>query len=207
MAKSFYFRALAASLVLSGCAVAPLSTHTTARTNGAGQSMLTAGSTIGVGNTGWVPSVRYSVGLTDQFDLGFQYEVVEWGASGKYLLKGGGEGFSLAALAGTGLSFNGFYFFAGPVVSWKRGIFEPYLVERLNYVTYPQENVNVDGVGEIHVDPGTYIYFQHTAGFFLWPLDWFGFGFEASAFGTLKGPFILKGRDRFLFSGQFSFKF
>jgi hypothetical protein len=170
--------------------------------------MITAGSTIGVRGGGWVPSVRYSLGLADDFDLGFQYEVVEWGASGKYLLKGGGEGFSLAALAGTGLSFNGFYFFAGPVLSWKLGIFEPYLVERLNYVNYPQSSVNVEsGTGEIHVDPGTYVYLQHTAGFFLWPLDWAGFGAEASLFGTLHGPFILRGKDHFLLSAQFTFKF
>ena len=208
MAKSLLFQVLGLTALLYGCAVAPLSLHTTARTNGAGNSVLTAGSTIGVGNTGWVPSVRYSIGLSDDFDLGFQYEVVEWGASAKYRLAGGHEGLSLAALAGTGLSFSGFYFFAGPVVSWKIGIFEPYLAERINYVNYTESNVNVEnGVGEIHVDPGTYVYLQHTAGFFLWPLDWAGLGLEASGFGTLKGPFILRGKDRFLFSGQFTFKF
>jgi hypothetical protein len=151
--------------------------------------------------------VRYSVGLRDDFDLGFQYEVVEYGVSGKYRLAGGGEGFSLAALAGTGLSFRGFYAFVGPVLSWKLGIFEPYFVERYNYVNYPSSQVDVGAIGEIHVDPGTYHYLQHTLGFFLWPLDWLGMGIEASAFGTLYGPFIIKGRDRFLLSGQFSFKF
>jgi hypothetical protein len=119
---------------------------------------------------------------------------------------GENEGFALAALAGIGTSFSGFYGFAGPVVSYKMGIFEPYFVERYNYVRYPERNVNVDSVGEIHVDPGTYHYLQHTLGFFLWPLDWAGFGLEASAFTTIDSPFILKGRDRFL-SGQFSFKF
>jgi hypothetical protein len=203
------FRALLAAVLLlaSGCAVAPLSSHTSARTNGDGQSLLSAGTTIGVGNTGWVPSVRYSLGLSDSFDLGFQYEVVEYGVSGKYNFLGNGEGFSLAGLAGTGLSFDGFYAFVGPVVSWKIGIFEPYFVERLNYVDYPERKVNVDAVGEIHVDPGTYWYFQHTLGFFVWPLDWLGAGLEVSAFGTVGGPFILRGRDRFLLSGQFSFKF
>jgi hypothetical protein len=208
MAKFLLFSLFCAQMVMSSCAVAPLSLHTTARTNGEGNSVLTAGSTIGVKNTGWVPSLRYSVGLSDDFDLGFQYEVVEWGASAKYRLAGGHEGFSLAALGGTGLSFSGFYFFAGPLVSMKIGIFEPYFAERLNYVNYTDSNVNVEnGVGEIHVDPGTYLYLQHTLGFFLWPLDWAGVGLEASAFGTLQGPFILRGKDRFLFSAQFTFKF
>ncbi len=197
------------ALFLAGCAVAPLSMHTTARTNGKGNSMLSVGSTIGVATTSWVPSVRYSIGLTDDFDVGFQYEVVEYGASAKYRLAGhGDEGFAFAALGGTGLSFSsGYYFFAGPVVSYKTGIFEPYFVERFNYVHYSQVDVNVGDVGSIHVDPGNYTYFQHTLGFFLWPLDWLGFGAEASAFGTVGSPFILKGKDKFLFSGQFSFKF
>ncbi len=162
-----------------------------------------------MGNTGWVPTIKYSVGLNDRFDLGFQYEVVEYGAWGKYQLIGAGksEGFALAGLVGTGLGFAGFYGFLGPVISWKFGIFEPYIVERFNYVSYPESNVNVQSIGEIHVDPGTYRYFQHTLGFFLWPLDWAGFGLEASAFGTIGSPFILKGQDRFLLSAQVSFRF
>jgi hypothetical protein len=97
----------------------------------------------------------------------------------------------VAALGGAGLGFSGFYFFAGPVVSWKKGIFEPYFAERINYVNYPQTNVNVEnGVGEIHVDPGTYVYLQHTLGFFLWPLDWVGFGAEVSGFGTLRAAHV-----------------
>lgn len=194
-------------LLASSCAVAPLSNHVSARTNGEGNSLLSAGSTIGVKNSGWVPSVRYSLGITDRFDLGFQYEVVEYGVSGKYLLVGGGEGFSLAGLGGLGTSFGGFYGFLGPVVSYKWGIFEPYFVERYNYVRYPERNANVEAVGEIHVNPGTYHYLQHTLGFFLWPLDWFGFGLETSAFATLDSPFILDGQDRFLLSGQMSFRF
>ncbi|HEY8278624.1 MAG TPA: hypothetical protein VIH99_03315 [Bdellovibrionota bacterium] len=195
------------ALLASGCAVAPLSNHISARTNGEGKSLLSAGSTIGVANTGWVPSLKYSYGMSDKFDIGFQYEVVEYGVWGKYLLSGGGDGLSLSGLAGIGTSFDGFYSYLGPIVSYKVGIFEPYFVERLNYVSYPQKNVNVDQVGEIHVDPGTYWYLQHTLGFFLWPIDWLGIGLEASAFTTINSPFILKGRDRFLLSGNFSFRF
>jgi hypothetical protein len=200
-----------AALVLilaQGCAVAPLSNHVTARTNGKGDSLLSAGSTIGVGNTGWVPSLKYSVGLADDFDLGFQYEVVEYGAWGKYaFVNGKEEGFSFAALGGAGLSFEGVYAYVGPVVSWKWDWFEPYFVERFNYVSYPEQKIDLASIGELTVEPGTYRYFQHTLGFMAWPLDWAGLGLEASAFGTLNSPFILKGRDRFLLSGNFSFRF
>jgi hypothetical protein len=194
-------------LLLSGCAVAPLSTHTSARTNGEGKSMLTAGSTFGVAKSAAVPTVRYSLGLSDRFDIGFQYEVVEYGVSGKYLLAGGGEGFSLSALVGTGLGWSGFYGFGGGVVSWLSGTFEPYFAERYNYVSFPKNDVNVEEVGEVHLDPGTYHYLQHSLGFFVWPIDWLGVGIEASAFTTISGPFILKGKDKFLFGGQASFRF
>jgi hypothetical protein len=207
VAKSGKTLAILALFLCAGCAVAPLSNHISARTNGRSESLLSAGSTIGAGNRGWVPSIKYSVGLSDSFDLGFQYEVVEYGAWGKYQLLGGREGFALAGLAGMGLSFTGFYGYLGPVLSWKSGIFEPYFVERVNYVDYPEASVNVQNVGEVHVDPGSYRYLQHTLGFFLWPVHSVGFGLEASAFTTLGSPFILRGSDRFLLSGQVSVRF
>lgn len=195
-------------LLVQGCAVAPLSNHVTARTNGAGESLLSAGSTIGVGDTGWLPSLKYSIGLAENFDLGFQYEVIEYGVWGKYaFINNKGEGFSLALLGGTGLSFEGFYGYAGPVVSWKLGWFEPYLISRFNYVRFPQPKISIATIGEFEVLPGTYRYFQHTLGFMVWPLDWLGAGLEASAFGTIHSPFVLRDKDRFLLSGNFSFRF
>ena len=198
---------LLALLFLSSCAVAPLSNHITARPNGDGNSLLSAGTTIGAGGTGWVPSLKYSIGLSEKFDLGFQYEVVEYGIWGKYAFLGTEEGFSLAGLAGTGLSFEGFYGYLGPIVSWKSGWFEPYFLTRFNYVRYPEQKVDLASIGEIHVEPGTYRYFQHTLGFMAWPLDWFGAGLEGSAFGTVKSPFILRDKDRLLLSGNVSFRF
>lgn len=209
MAKSvpILWLALASLVFFAGCAVAPLSNHISARTNGDGKSLLSAGGTIGVGNTGWVPSVKYSVGLSERFDLGFQYEVVEYGAWGKYQLLGGKEGLALAGLLGVGTSFDGVHGYLGAVLSYKAGIFEPYLVERFNYVHYPKRNVNAEAVGEVHVDPGHYRYFQHALGFFLWPVEWLGFGLEGSLFTTVRSPFILRGRDQFLVSGNFSVRF
>lgn len=192
----------------SGCAVAPLSNHVTARTNGTGESLLSAGSTIGVKDSGWLPSLKYSIGLSEDFDLGFQYEVIEYGAWAKYAFVNNKEGgFSLAALGGAGLSFEGFYLYAGPVVSYKFDWFEPYFITRFNYVRFPQPKISIATIGEFTVLPGTYRYFQHTLGFMTWPMDWFGIGLEASAFGTVSSPFILREKDRLLLSGNFSFRF
>ena len=208
--KPFLF--LLAALALSSCAVAPISNHVSARSNGEGGSLLSAGTTIGAGNMGWVPSVKYTVGLSERWDLGFQYEVIEWGAYGKYQLVGsnaaqGGDGFALAGLVGAGLSYEGFYGFLGPVVSYKIGAFEPYFVERINYVDFPGSKIDVRDVGEVHVDPGVYKYLQHSFGFFWWANDWLAFGAETSLFTPIKSNFILKGRERWLYSGQVSFRF
>lgn len=198
---------LGLAILFSGCAVAPLSNHVTARSNGKGESLLSAGSTIGVGKGPWLPSLKYSIGLTEEFDLGFQYEVIEYGAWGKYAFVNNREGFSFAGLAGTGLSFEGFYGYLGPIVSYKMDWFEPYFLTRFNYVRYPEKRIDLTSIGEIVVAPGSYRYFQHTLGFMLWPLSWFGAGLEASLFGTVHSPFILRGKDRYLFSGNFSFRF
>jgi len=195
-------------LALQGCAVAPLSNHITARTNGKGGSLLSAGSTIGSEDSGWVPSLKYSIGLAENFDLGFQYEVVEYGIWGKYaFINNSGEGFSLAAIGGTGLSFEGFYAYVGPIVSYRFDWFEPYLMTRFNYVRYPEQKIDLASIGEVRVEPGTYRYFQHTLGFMIWPAEWVGLGLEASTFGTVKSPFILSGGNRFMLSGNFSFRF
>lgn len=193
---------------LHGCAVAPLSNHITARTNGKGDSLASVGSTIGTTKSGWLPSLKYSLGLTDDFDLGFQYEVIEYGVWGKYaIINNQDEGFSLAGVAGLGLSFEGFYSYVGPIVSWKLGWFEPYLMSRFNYVDAPVSKIDLASVGEFTVSPGTYRYFQHTLGFMTWPMDWFGVGLEASLMGTVSSPFILGSKSRWLLSGNFSFRF
>lgn len=202
------FFLLASIVFLSSCAVAPLSNHVTARSNGKGESLLSAGSTLGFGKGPWLPSLKYSIGLTDEFDLGFQYEVIEYGAWAKYaIINNKEEGLSFAGLVGTGLSFEGFYGYFGPIVSYKMDWFEPYFLTRFNYVRYPEKRVDLASIGEIKVDPGSYRYFQHTLGFMLWPVNWFGAGLEASLFGTVRSPFILSGRERYLFSGNFSFRF
>jgi hypothetical protein len=200
---------LLSALLAQGCAVAPLSNHVTARTNGKGENLASIGSTIDTKKSGWLPSLKYSIGLQDDLDLGFQYEVIEWGAWAKYaLVNNREEGFSLAGLVGLGLGADGGYYgYLGPIVSWKLGWFEPYLMTRFNYVRYEESSVAVTRSGEFTVKPGTYRYFQHTLGFLTWPLDWFGVGLEVSTFGTVRSPFILEGKSRYLLSGNFSFRF
>jgi hypothetical protein len=203
-------RILALALLISslpGCAVAPLSTHITARSNGKSESLASVGSTLPIKDSGALPSLKYSIGVSDDIDLGFQYEVIEYGAWMKYSFVNRQEGFSAAGLFGVGLSFEGFYSYIGPIVSWKIDWFEPYLTTRYNYVSNALGRVDIATTGEFRVQPGVYRYFQHTAGFLTWPIDWFGIGLEASYINPISSDFILEGKNRFLLSGNFSFRF
>jgi hypothetical protein len=192
----------------SACSVAPISNHITARTNGTGNSLASVGSTLELGNSGWLPSLKYSVGLSEDFDLGFQYEVIQYGAYGKYaFINNPEEGFSVAGLFGAGLSFEGFYGFGGGILSYRTQWFEPYLISRFNYVRYPSAKYDIASIGEFQVNPGTYRYFQHTLGFMVWPKEWVGAGVEASWFNTIHSPFVLVGRDRLIYSANLSFRF
>ena len=56
---------------------------------------------------------------------------------------------------GTGLSFEGFYGYLGPIVSYKMGWFEPYLLTRFNYVRYSEQKIDLASIGELRVAPGT----------------------------------------------------
>ncbi len=134
--------------------------------------------------------------------------MVEYGASVKYaLVNNREEGFSLAALGGAGLGFEGYYFFAGPIFSYKLDWFEPYFISRFNYVKFPSPKISIATIGEFSVAPGIYRYLQHTLGFMVWPKDWVGVGLEASLFGTIRSPFILREKNKMIVSWNFSFRF
>ena len=105
---------------------------------------------------------------------------------------------------GAGFSFSGFYGYLGPVVSYRVGIFEPYAVERFNYVSFPQDNYPEANTGELQVIPGTYRYFQHTLGFLIWPTRWFGFGLEGSYFSPVASNYVLNTWNHFVGSGNAS---
>lgn len=194
---------------LSGCAIAPVANHVSARTNGKNESLLSLGTMIGSSSGRfWLPSLKYSVGLSDDFDVGGQYEIIDIGLWGKYAIVNHKEGgFSMAALGGVGVGGDGHYIYFGPVLSWLHGIFEPYLLSRFNYVSYPAKNLDLGTIGEVTILNGVYRYFQHTLGFFLWPTKKLGVSLEASSFSTLDSPFIFAGKDKFLYSGSFHFRF
>jgi hypothetical protein len=165
------------ALVASGC-LAPLSNNFTARSLGTGKIEFDGGMVALVGQEDSVllPAFTIAVGLSSDFDLGVQLESASMGVFGKYSFINNIErGFSLAGVLGAGAVASGSYAYAGPVLSYKSKVVEPYFVGRFNYVHYGESDNCLD------MEAGTYTYVQFTLGSIFWLTQSVGLNVEGSA--------------------------
>jgi len=185
--KQKVFTALMTCLFISGCAVAPLSNSFTGRTLGKKRLQLEGGA-VAVGSV--LPSFKLTYGLFSDFDLGLQYDSFSAGLFGKYsLINPENEGFALAGLFSGGATINGNFLYAGPALSFKKGLFEPYFVSRFNYVVYDE----TESASGISIEAGEYSYFQLTGGSIFWITKNFGLNIEASTFTSTPGSSEITG--------------
>lgn len=187
MIKTISFATFSLLALLSGCAFAPISTNTTARTLGGGHVEIQGGATGLASSSGLAPvaEMKLGVGVFDSLDLGFQYEVLSTGLFAKYaLINNPMEGGSLAVLGGFGSSGTGSYWYAGPILSYKAGAIEPYAQLRYNSVYYSATTTNLGSLGTLDVPAGNYSYLMGTLGLALWPTHWLGLSAEGTLFGT-----------------------
>jgi hypothetical protein len=163
--------------VLSGC-VAPFSSNFTGRSLGKGKRELEI--VRGTGEMGGLGGLKFTYGMTSNFDIGLQIEPYSIGLFGKQSFINSTEnGFSSAALFGLGGTGNGLYLYTGPVLSYEINFFEPYFVGRYNYVYY---NETKDIWSGDTYKGGEYSYFQFTFGIILWITRKIGLSFEVSTF-------------------------
>lgn len=111
-------------LVLSGCAVGPLTSHETARTVGDGNHEIVAG----FGQSGFVG--KWSYGLKEDLDIGVHLEFFSIGLRAKYAFLNSSNGFSLAGAAGIGDSLGGGHYYGELLTSYMFGTFEPFVTGR-----------------------------------------------------------------------------
>lgn len=105
--------------------VGPVYVQETARTVGKGNVELLGG----YGNGGYV--VKANLGLSDNWDLGLQFESLSYGVRTKYaFLNPRQEGFGLAVASGLGGSIGGYHVYADLLASYLINSFEPYLTVR-----------------------------------------------------------------------------
>ncbi len=126
---------LALSLVViplfSGCAVGPLFNHETARTVGNSNKELMGG----FGSAGYL--IKWTYGLSENLDLGIQWESWSLGLRAKYAFINQREsGWSLAAAAGTGFSIGGSHYYGDIIGSYLTGSWEPYATVRVVHVKH-----------------------------------------------------------------------
>ena len=97
----------------ASCAVGPLVFHETARAVGFTNHELIGGA----GQAGLV--FKWNYGLTENLDLGIQFESLSLGLRAKYaFIKSGENGFSLASSAGTGFSVGGSHYYGDLIGSY-----------------------------------------------------------------------------------------
>jgi hypothetical protein len=117
------------SFFLCSCAIGPLVSHETGRTLGKGGGEYEAG----YGSASYV--LKGSWGLTDDLDLGVQWEALSLGLRLKYgLVQEKEHGFSLAAAAGIGTSVGGSHYYGDMMASYLQGWWEPYFTLRIVHV-------------------------------------------------------------------------
>jgi hypothetical protein len=164
-------------VVLAAGCVAPLSHNLTGRSLGGGTFGIDAGALAGPGE-GALPALKVAVGLSESADLGLQFDTFSLGFFGrKSFINNRETGPSLAGVIGLGMAAGGYYGYAGPVLSFKTGGFEPYLGARLNFVTYDES----DSSSSISWEGGDFTYPQATLGFCFWFSRRVALNAEASA--------------------------
>jgi len=153
-------------LTFTACSVAPINTTTTARPLGVDKNQVIA-SII-------VPGFQYTRGVSEKLDLTVGIESqfgLVYNVYGKYSLKDSeSNGVSLAALGGAGYGdgigkSKSAYF--GGVFSYRNDSLEPFVVARLNYVSWKYSSLSSDRRDDLISIPSfkdTFVYSQVSLG-------------------------------------------
>jgi hypothetical protein len=175
-------RILILSFLASACSLAPLQSGETGRSLGEKHAHLDAGATGVSGSNGIAVNAKFAYGISQNFDVGIQYDFIGMGILAKYsLINHQDKGFSLATLGGAGTDIFGFgssYIYIGPAVSYLMDWWEPYIVARFNQVTIGAFSSNSIKVTE----RTTFNYLQGSVGSFFWFTKTFGLGLEYNTF-------------------------
>ena len=194
--------ALLLVVFVSSCAIGPILNHDVARSNGDGNHDIKIMSSVD-GLWGF----HYDYGLTDDLDIGVQWEALSAGLKLKYaLVNNQKSGLSVALGAGTGTSFGGSYYNGALFVSYKSKTFEPFASVRYTSVENDSTDLKDADTGELFVTIPAFNY-NYTKAFLgtkIWFVDWFALSLEA-------GSFIASGDVKFdsnvFYSAAFEFAF
>lgn len=176
------------SFIFSSCSFAPFATTPTARTNGAGQSLI-QGSLV----EAQVPSLRFEYGLLPNLDVGFETEFgfgsYVTGLYSKLAIIPNAQGLASAIILGYGknlLGDDGEYWYLGPVLSYRFTYFEPAFL--LRYTDSRIDNVDLnESTGDINFTGDHLRYWYWVVSGTVYPVDSFGIIFQAADAVNVKG--------------------
>lgn len=190
---------LFASLILlqAACSIAPFSSSITARSNGNGVHSFQGGGTLvgAKGVKGVLPEFKWLAGLTDNWDIGLQYEILSLGLLTRYSFVNNDEGFSLAGFGGFGDMVGGNYIYAGPAVSFRAGQWEPFFNLRYNHIHWKKQSGTLNFTSNDGTSTGIpyetsavdFHYYQAALGTVFWFTEKFGLNLDANAISSNSG--------------------
>lgn len=203
MTKHFSLSLSLTMLMLgSACAVGPLVSHETARTVGKHNHELVGA----YGNMGY--AAKWSFGVSEDIDLGLQWEMYSIGLRGKYsFINNQAGGWSAAAALGAGSSTGGSHYYGDLLGSYLVGKWEPYSTLRLVHVVNDGTSVNTSLTedGKFVVPTHSYNYGQFMLGTRFWLDQNWLLALEASTMFSLSSDFEFS--DGLVFSGAFGYRF
>lgn len=150
--------------------------------------------------------VKWNYGLTENLDLGLQWETLSLGVRAKYAFINNKEGWSLATALGTGIALGGGYYGGDIIGSYMTGAWEPYGTLRIAHVKNdPWELKNKDtGKIEYTIPDSEYDYGQVILGTRYWFTPNWLFSVEAS---SLFASSVLKVSNGVLAGGSLGYRF
>ena len=197
-----------ASVLVSSCALAPLTSTKNARSLGKGNWEI---------NSGLSPAFTFTAGrgMTDAFDLGATLEFALEGTTalwGKYSFSESNAPSALALYGGGFDSSGGRGFFLGPVVDFQARWFQAYLIPKYNYVDWDISRSKANESSSI-IDffadglTGSHHYMQMVLGTNFWFTKGFGLNLNAYFLHSLSGSSRLEFKNDALGGAELMFRF
>ena len=197
-----------ASLLVSSCALAPLTSTKNARSLGKGNWGI---------NSGFSPAFTFTAGrgMTDAFDLGATMEIALEGTTslwGKYSFSESSAPSAFALYGGGFRSSGGRGFFLGPVADFQVKWFQAYLIPKYSYVDWDisrSKANNSSSIFDFLANDLTshHHYIQMILGTNFWFTESFGLNLNAYFLHSLSGSSGLEFKNDALGGAELMFRF
>lgn len=171
------------SLFMNACALGPIINHDTGRSVGKNKYKFRVAGYPQADSPN-VASLRFDTGVTENLDVGFQYEILSFGLRGFYSFINNKEGFAMSGSLGYGSVFNGNYINAGLNFSFKSGSVEYFAGYRHTDVSVDATELTDSNTGELFttIPSANYSYGIASGGLKYWFTDQAALGLEGAQF-------------------------